>query len=366
LAIFFIPPEHVKENPKKNIEEDVLYDLNRLLPPEAIVCVGIDAYDNHRENYRDIDLVIITNTAVHVVESKDKKGEPVIYNNKEGLFIQHENGSITRIMNGDEPARTQAIECADCVKWGFYRASKEINTSFAYILVPYAYEGSDLTELTGPVRGSKSVIELVELINKRDSNPKYNRGLNGLTISDIEYVLRVQFNAHQTDTIKGYKIGNTPRPVDRTSKFNRHGIPTNNRSVKKESRTSNNQETIQYIGALVGKAKQLVFSISSFIKKNKYYCATIVLVLFLMFFLLHGLTLQRGCFNGTVPLNMRSAPTSQSEKVGQIDKGSCFYVNGISQDRDWLRLGGLTNSGRWVNAAYVERINPGDLKIIMQ
>ncbi|MBU0973902.1 MAG: SH3 domain-containing protein [Proteobacteria bacterium] len=363
MAKFYIPSSNCKSDPSFGITPDVIFDLDRLLPSEAIVCIGLDAYDPKRENERDIDLVVITKTAVHVIESKDKYGEPVIYKNNEGLFIKHENGSKTYIMNNDESARDQARECVHTVDWGFWRASRKLKTCLGYILVPHAFEGSNLYELTGLVRGCKSVEELVQLISRRDANAIRKQRANQFSIQEMEETVKIQFGVHQTDTIKGYKIGDTPPPhsAHKNAEFNKQNDETNYRKRRNERQPSNTQETHQHIDTFGKIIFQSLLSILGFIKKKKLYCASIGLVLFLMFFLLHGLTSQRGCFNGSIPLNIRAAPNSQSDKVGSFDKGECFFVNGISSDEQWIRIGGLTYSGNWVYAQYVDGLDLGKL-----
>jgi len=353
VAKFFIPSQNCKSYPSNGIKEDVLFDLDRLLPPEAIVCVGLDAYDHKRNNERDIDLVVITKTAVHVIESKDKDEEPVIYKTNEGLFIKHENGSKTYIMNNDESARDQARECVHTVEWGFWRASRKLNTCLGYILVPHAFEGSNLYELTGLVRGCKSVEELVQLISRRDSNAIKKQRANQFSIQEMEETVKIQFGVHQTDTIGGYKIGNPPKPVD---KHNKNVISLH----KSDSKIFQITDTITDNG----KIANLSHSGFQHFQKRKYYFGVAGLLTIALFFLITAISSQRGCFNGNSPLNVRSSPESQAVKVGQLDKGSCFYVNGISQDGKWVRIGSLSNYRKWVYATYVDGINPGELKKI--
>jgi len=95
-------------------------------------------------------------------------------------------------------------------------------------------------------------------------------------------------------------------------------------------------------------------SVSNLIITNyKILCGLLIALVFLGF-VIFGASFQKGC-SKVDRLNIRSEPNG--EVIGTFDKGACFYVNAVSQDRAWVRIGGISNYGDWVSIRYVDGID---------
>ncbi|MHB8087289.1 MAG: SH3 domain-containing protein [Anaerolineaceae bacterium] len=213
MARFFIPNLRYKPRAGDDISSDVLYALEKNLPKEAVVCVGFTA------GHREVDLAIFTSVAVHVVESKDKRGFPVRFFKNQGLCVQNESGTWDPIINDrglGEYVNVQASKNAGAVSWDCKENGCPMKT-YGYILVPHPQAGSDVSENGDVVRISLGVADLLESIQQRESVIQNKGRGNGYTEADFVAIAQRVFNLHETEVINGYKIGD-PVPVFEASR----------------------------------------------------------------------------------------------------------------------------------------------------
>lgn len=213
MARFFIPNLKYKPDAGDDISPDVLYALEKDLPSNAVVCVGFTA------GHREVDLAIFTSVAVHVVESKDKKGYPVMFFKNQGLCLQNESGTWDPIINDrglGEYANVQANKNAGAVSWDCKENGFPVKT-YGYILVPHPAPGSDVSENGDVVRISLGVADLLESIQQRESVIQKKGRSNGYAEADFVAIAQSVFNLHETNVINGYKIGDPVQDFDNAS-----------------------------------------------------------------------------------------------------------------------------------------------------